>query len=220
MIGYKRRLKTLELTLTPSQVVRMWLNDACQSTLDDVALQAQSPRETLWKSISNAVRNSLKGPPDLVLERALRQARQEGDLLYNIVITSNISVQRQFEQRCREWFFVCQFLKAGSRGEGGADSEADFRAVTLSFVEEVLVMDEVILQISHERFGGNQILFLDSASKLRNQLHAVDVILERFNIFAQTSGSKELSVEEIRDRLRPDTNEQVACWLGCAMQKC
>jgi len=51
-------------------------------------------------------------------------------------------------------------------------------------------MDEVISQISHERFGGNQILFLDSASKLRNQLHAVDVILERFNKLAQGSGSE------------------------------
>jgi|GEM_PF-5323392 len=134
----------------------------------------------------------------------------------NIVLTANISVQRQFERCCREWFFVCQFLKAVSRGEGGANCEAEFRAVTLSFVEEVLVMDEVISQISHERFGGNQILFLDSASKLRSQLQAVDVILERFNVRAQASGSKELSVEEIRDRLRPDTNEQVACWVGCA----
>jgi len=216
MISYKRRLETIELTLTPSQIVLMWLHEALQSKLDDVALQPQWPRETLWKSISRTVRSNLKGQPELVVERAVRQARQEGDLLYNIVVMANISVQREFERRCREWFFVCQFLKAMSRREGGTDSEAEFRAITLSFVEEVLVMDEVILQISHERFGGNQILFLDSASKLRNQLYAVDVILERFNMFARASGSKELSVDEIRDRLRPDANEQVAHWLGCA----
>jgi hypothetical protein len=146
----------------------------------------------------------------------VRQARQEGDFLYNIVVTANISVQRQFERCCRELFFVCQYLKAVCRGKGGADFEAEFRAVTLSFVEEVLQMDEVISQISHERFGGNPILCLDPASKLRNQLHAVDLILERFNILARASGSKELSVEEIRDRLRPDTDDQVASWLRYA----
>ena len=216
MISHKRRLTEIELTLTPSQIVLMWLNEVCQSKLDDVALQPQWPREMLCKSISKAVRSSLRGQPELVVERALRQARQQGDLLYNIVVTANISVQREFERFCREWFFVCQFLKAVSRGEGAADCETEFRAVTLSFVEEILVMDEVISQISHERFGGNQILFLDSVSKLRSQLQAVDVVLQRFNMLAQASGSKEMSVEEIRDRLRPDTNEHVACWLGGA----
>ncbi len=47
--------------------------------------------EAVANAVRIAVRNSTKGQPDLLVERAVLQARQEADLLYNVV-AANVAV--------------------------------------------------------------------------------------------------------------------------------
>ena len=53
--------------------------------------------------------NALKGHIETVIEKAILQARQEADLLYNIIVEVNGSVQNQYRERYREFAFLLGF---------------------------------------------------------------------------------------------------------------
>jgi hypothetical protein len=92
MKSRQRRLKAIELTLTPKQVV-VWLRNALQAgTFEEGARRTPPPREAVANAVRSAVRNSMKGQPDLLVERAVLQARREADLLYNLVVGANVAV--------------------------------------------------------------------------------------------------------------------------------
>jgi hypothetical protein len=86
----------------------------------------------------------------------------------------------------------------------------------LWFVEEVLLLDCVISELSAEHFGGQTILFSDSASKLKEQLDLADRVLHYFNLLAKRLEFPELSAESICDNLRPDVTLQVSQWVSLA----
>ena len=79
MNNYERRLRAIEVTLTPQQIVVLWLGNAQQAgTFEEARRQSPFPREAVANAILKTVR---AGMP--VIQRAILQARQEGDLLYS-----------------------------------------------------------------------------------------------------------------------------------------
>src|SRR5260370_26770215 len=103
MNSRQRRVRAIELTLTPKQVVMVWLRNALQAGgLEDGA--RHEPREKVANTVYQTVRDSMKGQPEELIERAINQACQEADLLYLLVVKANLEVCASEGQRDREYW--------------------------------------------------------------------------------------------------------------------
>jgi hypothetical protein len=210
MKSRQRRLKAIEVNLTPDQVVLLWMSGALKGTYESGAFQSPPPRSAIANSIARIVTNALKGHAMTVIEKAILQARQEADLLYNIIIGVNVSVQNQYLERYREFAFLLGFFSAVMRGCIAKHSEKSLRALTLFFVEKILVVEAAISEISAQRFRGQPILFSDSAAKLNEQFDFAEKALELFNSLAREESFLELNRDEISSMLRTEVDQQVS----------
>ena len=213
MDTHRRRLKALELTLTPFQIVLLWLRTAVKVTFEDNARQFPSPRAAMANSISRTIKTSLKGQPESVIEHAILQGHQEADMLYNLIINVNVAVQESLLQRDREYLFLLGYLTGFT---ATADSIGILQDLILIFVEEVLLLDEAISHLSAERFGSQSLLFADSVLKLKEQMEMAEKALWCLNVDAQARNLTEMTAESVREKLRPDVEECVARWLARA----
>lgn len=210
MKGQRQRLRTVELSLTPHEVVLLWMKNSLTGTYEEGALQSPRPRGAIANSIATIVRNSLKGEPDVVVERAILQARQEADGLYMIVVEVNARVHQQFFERMREHVFLCAYLLSVRRCPISSISEELLRRITLGFVNEILLLEGMVYRISAERFGGQAILFSDSVARLKEQVELADEALEIFNFLAREAQFRQLSKEEICESLVGEIDQQVS----------
>ena len=209
-----KRLKTIELTLTPQQTALLWLANAVKYTFADGA--RQFPRTTIANSVRKAVTHSMKSESDAVVERAILQGRQEADVLFNLVITINARVLASTSERKREYLFLLFYLRGITNINIGPHSEEELRTIVLFFVEEVLLLDGAISQVSAEHFGSQPILFSDSVLKLQEQLDLANRALGYFNQLAQKLNFKELTAESVRETLGTDITQQASRWMHLA----
>ena len=208
-----RRLKTIELSLTPQQVVLLWMSKVLKGKYEDAARQSPPARSAIANSILHTVTSSLKGQPEEVIEQAVLQARQEADLLYLLVVHVNAAVQQGFMQRGREYLFLFGYPAALLGDRAAFDLEPLFRELTLMFVEDILCLDEAVSQLSIEKFNGQCVLFSDSAEKLKEQQGLAEKTLEHFNLVAQHLQVPELRMETIRTEIRLHADRQVDSWV-------
>jgi hypothetical protein len=121
MNSHQRRVRAVELTLTPREVVLVWLRNAFQAgTLEELVRVRHSPpdRIAVANAVYDTVRNSMKGQPEPLVERAIRQAQREADLLYLLVIYANMAVlEERGAPKARALLLVG--LRAGPDGRGG-----------------------------------------------------------------------------------------------------
>jgi hypothetical protein len=206
-----RRLKVLELNLSPYQIVLLWVKDATKRTLEEWARQHSESPGAIANSVATAVRSSFKGQPEAVVERAIRQARKEADLLYHLVMRVNFAVQEHFLARRREYNFLLAYLYATITD--ASTSEDLVVAITRLFIGEIIVLHSAVLEVSAERFGGQNLLFSDSASQLKEQLNMLDEVLRIFNIAAHGLNFKELTAEMVRAELHECVDPLVSCWV-------
>jgi hypothetical protein len=185
------------------------MSGALKGTYESGAFQSPPPRSAIANSIARIVTNALKGHTETVLEKAILQAGQEADLLYNIIVDVNGSIQNQYRERYREFAFLLGFFSAVMRGCIAKHSEKSLRALTLFFVEKILVVEAAISEISVRRFKGQPLLFSDSAAKLKEQLDFAEKALGLFNSLAREVKFLELNGDEISSRLRAEVDQQV-----------
>jgi len=99
---HPQRIKAIEVSLTPNQVVLLWMETALKDRYAHGALQSPCRRSGIANSVARVVRMGLGQPPDMV-ERAI------ADFLYNIVVDVNSAVLTQFFARQHE---NSQFVEA------------------------------------------------------------------------------------------------------------
>ena len=93
MKNRQRRVRAIGLSLTPQQVVMVWLRDAAHAgTFEEGARHLPPYRSAVANTVLRTVRNSMKGQAEQLIERAVLQARREADLLYNLVVNANTAV--------------------------------------------------------------------------------------------------------------------------------
>jgi hypothetical protein len=192
------------------------MSDTLKGTYEDGARQSPPPRTVITNSISRAIKSSLKGQSDALVERAIRQAHREADLLYMLLVHINAAVQESIEPRKRECLFLIGYLKALESGPITSVVEDQLRTLTLMLVEEILLVDCAISQVRSEQFDGHPVLFSDSAFKLKALLDIARVVLEYFNRWAKLLSFTQLTVEEICEKLRPAIDTQVGRWTSVA----
>jgi hypothetical protein len=122
MKNRQRRVRAIELSLTPQQVVMVWLRDAVQAgTFEEGSRHSPPYRGAIANEVFCSVRNALKGQPELQVERAVLQARREADLLFNLVVNVNLEMIESGKQRTREGTFLFGYLSAEIRGMATKD---------------------------------------------------------------------------------------------------
>jgi hypothetical protein len=215
--NHQRRLKSVELNLTPQQVVLVWLRNAIQAgTFEDGALQTPAPRAAVANAVFLTVRNSMKGQSQLLVERAVLQARQEADLLYNLVVRANAAVLENVEQREREYFLLLGYLRAELVGTPIEGRIGTLRLALLMFVESVVVLDAAISRVVAEHMSGQPVLFRDCADNLQRQVEMAARLSGSFNCLGGRTAGVEINLEEVRDSLRAQIDEGVASWFNLA----
>jgi hypothetical protein len=116
MKSNERRLRTIYLSLTPQQIVVVWLRNALQAgTLEEGVRHSPPYRSAVANAVLETVRDSMKGQDESLIERAVLQARQEADLPYNLVINANVEVIESRVQREREYILLLGYLGAEMR---------------------------------------------------------------------------------------------------------
>src|SRR5205814_3649351 len=94
MSNHQRRLKTIEVNLTPKQIVILWLKKSQNAgSFADGCLQSPRPRKYVVNAVDAAIRGSLKGYAEPVIEKAICQARQEADWHMAFSITDRKSTR-------------------------------------------------------------------------------------------------------------------------------
>jgi hypothetical protein len=211
MNNHQRRLKTIELTLTPQQVVLVWLRNVVQAgTFDDGALHTPSPREAVANAVLLTVRDSMKGQADSLVERAVLQARQEADLLFNLIVDANVAVAQNDAQREREYFFLWGYLRAEMAGKATEERIRTLRSAVLMFVESVVVLDAAVSQIAADHLCSQPVLFRDCADKMHRQIEMAARLSGYFNCVAGKAAGAEIDLVTFRDSLRSQIDEEVA----------
>jgi hypothetical protein len=208
--NHQKRLKEIEVSLTPYQLVLLWVEATTKGTYAEGAVQSPRPRCRIANSVAGIVRTELKGQSEDLIERAILQARKEADFLYMMVVELKGDVLRQSVARDREYKFLLGYLHAVMHSSIMSDSEMRLRKFTLSFVEQIFCLDEAISQIRSQRFGGSFILFSDCAAKLKDQLEMATDVLEVFNIIANDLQVPVLTKEQICETLQEEVRQQVS----------
>ena len=217
MQSQKRRLKTIELDLTPQQVVVLWLRNALQAgTFEEGARRTPPPREAVANAVRNAVRNSMKGQQASLIERAILQAHQEADLVYNLAVHANVQAFENRAQREREYLFLLGYLSAEMHGKATKDQIQALRLAVLKFLESVIVLDAAIAQLVADRLNGQPVLFRDCSVKLEEQVQMAERASEYFNFMARSEGTAEIDLAELRESLQPEIDRQISIWVNLA----
>jgi hypothetical protein len=128
MKSHRQRVRVIELSLTPRQVVMVWLRNARQAgTLEEAARHLPPHRSAVANAVYHNVRNSMRGQDDSLIQRAIVQSRQEADLLYMLAINTNLEVIRAGVQREREYVLLLGYLGAEMRESPTLDTIQDLR---------------------------------------------------------------------------------------------
>jgi len=202
MKNRQRRLMAIELTLTPKQVVLLWLRNARQAgTFEDCGGRQPPNRGVIANAIDEAVRNSMQGQDESLIEQAVVQGRQEADLLYMLVGNANVAVRESRAQREFEYVLLLEYLSA-VLGARKMERELEYlRRVCLIFIASVLILEGALKGISSDCFDGQAVLFRDSAVKLTEQLQMTIDFTASFNESAEKVGARPIDLDQIRNSL-------------------
>ena len=185
MKSRQRRLKAIELSLTPQQIVVVWLRDALHAgTLEEGVRHSPPYRGVVANAVFRTVTESMKGQPEELIEPAIVQALQEADLLYGLAVNANWRVMENWSQREREYVFLLGYLSAELRGNLTKERVEMLRPAVLLFIEPVTILDAAISQLVAERLNGQPVLFRDCEVKLKEQLQMAERLSELFNFLA------------------------------------
>jgi hypothetical protein len=217
MKSRQRRVRAIELTLTPHEVVVVWLRNALQAgSFEEGARHSPPYRGAIANEVFRTVRNGMKGQPEPLIERAVIQARREADSLYNLVVNANTAVLEGSVAREREYIILLRYLSAEMRGNLTKDGAEIVRLVVLMFIEPVIVLDAAIAQVVAERLNSQPVLFRDCLIKLEEQLQMAQELSENFNLVARSVGAAEINLEELRNSLQAETDRQISIWVHFA----
>lgn len=213
----QRRLEIIEMTLTPSQVVDLVLKEARQQgTFMGFGVElarrpaACSPRTRVMEMVARTVRESMKGYPDAVVEKAIRQARQEADFLYLLAIDTNAAVLEHAPPSARFVNAIARHLRTILKAALTADELHECCKSLLCWLEESVILEGVVAGITAEYFDRQQVLFNDVAKGLDQQSADAVQLVECFNLLAEEIGAPTIDLQVVRSRVEAAVEQQIA----------
>jgi hypothetical protein len=80
----------------------------------------------------------------------------------------------------------------------------------------VVVLDAAVYQVVAEHTSGQPVLFRDCADKMQRQLEMAARLSEAFNCLGGRAAGVPINLEEFREGLRSQIDEEVASWFNVA----
>ena len=151
------------------------------------------------REVRSVIRTALKGAAHDVIAKAERQAQEEADALYMLILNANISV---IESQAYVGLFkglLSLLILAEAQGLDLARIPDLCGRTLLRFAEETLLIEPVLNRISRECLNGHPVLIPEAAGILEDQLEALKTFCAEFNRIAE--GRQECAII-LRDSLR------------------
>jgi len=218
MSNHERRLRTIEVKLTPKQIVILWLKTSQKAgSFADGCLQSPHARGYVADAVYAAVSGSMKGYPKPVVEKAIRQARQEADALYMLIVQVNLGILMDvaLSKDCFR-LVIRHFRAATTQEEINAESIRELRLSLVQVVEELLVAEGSALQVTTEYLNAQEVLFSDTFEALAKQLQLAEELIDSFNSLARLVGAPLIDLDTLRAGIPSRVDQQVASWRNTA----
>jgi hypothetical protein len=162
----------------------------------------------------------MKGQSELLIERAIAQARREADSLYLLIGSANTEVLKSRGEREREYVFLLMaFLSTLQCGKTFKQRLEDLRLALLLFIKTVIVLDTAIAQVVTEHFSGQSVLFRDSEVKLQEQLQMAETLSKHYNLLARENHVAHIDLEDLRNGLHPESDRTISDWVSLGRVK-
>jgi hypothetical protein len=217
MSNRERRLRTIELVMTPLQVVLLWVSKATAAeTFLDACNQSPPPREFVANAVSTAARSSLKSQPREIVQQAVDQAQREADFLYLLVAQTNADIVERVRSDFKRGKVLLAYVHCVGQLQDRMGELECLRNEVAGYVEDALVQDSVVERISHSYFESHNVLLRQPRYCLDFQLKAAQIICEAYNKLVVAS--EMLDIDSVRCRLEPRIHEEYvsACSLARA----
>ena len=218
MSNHERRMKTIEVNLTPKQIVILWVKKSQKAgSFADGSLQSPHARGYVADAVYAAVSGSMKGYPKPVVEKAIRQARQEADALYMLIVQVNLGILMDvaLSKDCFR-LVIRHFRAATTQEEINAESIRELRLSLVQVVEELLVAEGSALQVTTEYLNAQEVLFSDTFEALAKQLQLAEELIDSFNSLARLVGAPLIDLDTLRAGIPSRVDQQVASWRNTA----
>jgi hypothetical protein len=219
MSDRERRLRTIELTMTPLQVVLLWVSKAgAAETLLDACNQSPPPRQYVANAIGKAVQAGIKGQPGQrqpgqrrpgqLIQQAVDQAQREGDFLYLLVVQANTRVIEQVGSNLDCDRVLAGYVNCVFRMTNAGEELGSLRTEVSSYVENALILDEVVNKQSREYFESSDVLLRQPRELLDLQVKRAQTFLRAYNALAETFKAEFLDMDCIRERFAVRVDEE------------
>jgi hypothetical protein len=198
----KRRLDSLETSLSPTQLVLRWLAEA--HTYGDIepyvaSLLAEptpaAPLDRLAREAVQGARTAMRGKRPEVVDAAVRSALRETVFRFELVMRINVTAHELLDREA----LIDAALSANLCLAFGGDQQADpkrvehlatLRDLICVRVDELLASGEARTLVENRYLDGHDALFPDLAAAWEEQIHSTQVIAAMAVRMAELDGAR------------------------------
>jgi len=218
MKGRKLRHKKIPLPQIPKHVVIAWLRKAVRAgTLEDAARSVPRPRAEVASAVSHAVRTSMRGQDEALIERAILGARRDADCLFRLVVNLNTEVIENELPRNRECLFLSGYVRAESNWKITKSRVERLHSTLLVFLESMVIFNAAIANVSSQYLNGHPALFPECRAQLEYQLQIAKTLTKHFNELAAEVDLPPINLTDLPKGLQADIERQVSSWINLAI---
>ena len=214
MTNHHRRLKTIELTLTPEQIVLLWLGRArAAGGFCDIWRSSPEPRSFIAIAVSKAISERMQPFPEPLVGRAILKGRQKADVLYMLIVHINGTVLESEHPTGRAFSLLARYMLAVAQAPRNADQLKELRSALVPVIEDMLILEDAITRATAEHFINREILFRDASKVLEKQLEMVKRFVESFNYLTFQTPIAKIDLEVLRITTQSKVLAQCTEWI-------
>ncbi len=201
MANRAHRLDRIESSLTPTEAVVKWMDEAHEhGSLREFALSivrqpdTKAPLYRLREFVIPGLEQRLKGKPPDEKNRRIHQALKDIAFLYYLQLEVNTRVTAE----TRAWLLTAvliskAWLNSGSspgETDQGIDDEGSWRSSAQRFIHELYVYDRAAYVVGDAYFNGRPVLFPDAAETLQDLIGRIETLIEMDHQDVKTGNGK------------------------------
>jgi hypothetical protein len=218
MSNHHLRLRTIEVALTPAQIVLVWLEGARGGDFMDAGLCCSEPRAYIEIAVSKAISIATKGMDRNVAQQVNQEAQQRAGSLYLLIVTINVAVLDCCQEARARSVIMFGYLRTMLQVPKSErlDVLLGLRSSLLLGFENLLIIEDAITRISREDFDGHKLLFNDARSMFEEQHRALRLLCQGFDILAVEQEELPIDLDLVRSVLENDVTELISRWRDLA----
>jgi hypothetical protein len=214
----RKRLRTIELELTPEQIVFLWINNVLrEGSYYDVWRCVPEPRTYIANAVSEAVSKSMRGSANTLVEQAIREARMKADFVYLLFLQPNTYIYNSVApMRVSLGLLASGIRILLSQEKQDAGHLTNFGWYLRFMIEEALEFEEAVNRVRTEYFDGQNILFRETTNALEYRLYFLNQFVKSFNLLAHQACVDEIDIVKLQDSIQSAQSVLASDWVNIA----